>query len=57
MAKVSNDDLQPNPFKTYRDPKTGAWIVIKPSSVSALQSRNNQAKYNAKLSRPQNLDY
>lgn len=29
MARVSSDPLQPNPFTTYRDPKTGTWIVIK----------------------------
>jgi hypothetical protein len=27
MAKVSNEPLQPNPFITYRDPKTGLWLV------------------------------
>lgn len=29
MARVSNEPLQPNPFTTYRDPKTGRWIVVK----------------------------
>lgn len=28
MAKVSNEPLQPNPFITYRDPKTGLWLVL-----------------------------
>lgn len=28
MARVSSDPLQPNPFTTYRDPKTGKWIVV-----------------------------
>jgi hypothetical protein len=28
MARVSSDPLQPNPFTTYRDPKTGRWIVV-----------------------------
>ncbi|MDJ0580495.1 hypothetical protein [Crocosphaera sp.] len=28
MAKASEQPLQPNPFRTYRDPKTGLWIVI-----------------------------
>jgi hypothetical protein len=29
MARISSDPLQPNPFITYRDPKTGTWLVIK----------------------------
>lgn len=29
MARVSSEPLQPNPFTTYRDPNTGAWIVVK----------------------------
>ncbi|MDJ0599087.1 MAG: hypothetical protein QNJ37_09655 [Crocosphaera sp.] len=28
MAKASKQPLQPNPFRTYRDPKTGLWVVI-----------------------------
>ncbi|EAZ88036.1 hypothetical protein [Crocosphaera chwakensis] len=28
MAKASEQPLQPNPFRTYRDPKTGLWVVI-----------------------------
>ena len=28
MAKASQQPLQPNPFCTYRDPKTGLWVVI-----------------------------
>ena len=28
MAKASEKPLQPNPFRTYRDPKTGLWVVI-----------------------------
>jgi len=24
-----NQQLQPNPFTTYRDPETGRWMVIK----------------------------
>lgn len=28
MAKTSEQPLQPNPFRTYRDPKTGLWVVI-----------------------------
>jgi hypothetical protein len=34
MVKVSNQPLQPNPFTTYRDPKTGQWIVVKISPLS-----------------------
>ena len=28
MAQASEKPLQPNPFRTYRDPKTGLWVVI-----------------------------
>ncbi|WP_198648437.1 hypothetical protein [Cyanothece sp. BG0011] len=28
MAKTSQQPLQPNPFRTYRDPQTGVWVVI-----------------------------
>jgi hypothetical protein len=30
MVRTTNRELQTNPFTTYRDPKTGHWIVIKP---------------------------
>ena len=31
MTKVSKKPLRPNPFMTYRDPKTGKWyVVVKP---------------------------
>ncbi|BFM39011.1 hypothetical protein [Synechocystis sp. LKSZ1] len=29
MAKLSSRPLQPNPFRTYRDPHTGEWKVEK----------------------------
>ena len=29
MAKLSSCPLRPNPFHTYRDPKTGKWRVVK----------------------------
>ena len=35
MAKASEKPLQPNPFRTYRDPKTGLWVVIKASAIEA----------------------
>ncbi len=35
MAKASEIPLQPNPFRTYRDPKTGLWVVIKASPLEA----------------------
>ncbi|MEL4894699.1 hypothetical protein [Crocosphaera sp. Alani8] len=28
MAKASEQPLEPNPFRTYRDPKTGLWVVL-----------------------------
>lgn len=28
MAKVCSKPLKSNPFRTYRDPATGRWIVI-----------------------------
>jgi len=34
MVKVSNEPLQPNPFTTYRDPKTGLWVVVKKTKIS-----------------------
>ncbi|MEA5508965.1 hypothetical protein VB715_04235 [Crocosphaera sp. UHCC 0190] len=38
MAKTSEQPLQPNPFRTYRDPQTGLWVVIKPTPVSVTSS-------------------
>ena len=35
MAKASEKPLQPNPFRTYRDPKTGLWVVIPASAIEA----------------------
>ena len=34
MAKASEQPLQPNPFRTYRDPKTGLWVVIQASGIN-----------------------
>lgn len=28
MAKTCSAPLKPNPFTTYRDPKTGRWVVV-----------------------------
>ncbi len=28
MPKPCQKPLKPNPFLTYRDPKTGQWIVV-----------------------------
>jgi hypothetical protein len=39
MAKMSDEPLQPNPFITYRDPKTGLWLVI-PETVSREKENN-----------------
>jgi hypothetical protein len=33
MAKASEQPLQPNPFNTYRDPKTGLWVVVQNSGI------------------------
>lgn len=35
MSKSSHPPLKQNPFYTYRDPKTGKWIVIKPPQLAA----------------------
>lgn len=32
MIKVCSQPLRPNPFMVYRDPKTGVWKVLKPST-------------------------
>ncbi|ACB51604.1 hypothetical protein cce_2254 [Crocosphaera subtropica ATCC 51142] len=34
MAKASEQPLQPNPFRTYRDPKTGLWVVVSVSETT-----------------------
>jgi hypothetical protein len=39
MVKASNEPLQPNPFTTYRDPKTGLWVVIKKIVISEYCSK------------------
>lgn len=31
--KNSNKPLRSNPFITYRDPKTGSWVVVKPQRI------------------------
>jgi len=28
MTKTCSASLKPNPFTTYRDPKTGRWVVV-----------------------------
>lgn len=51
MVKASNNPLQPNPFTTYRDPKTGTWIVVKAASYPEryfnLESPENLKPYNS----------
>ena len=32
MANLSSRPLRPNPFHTYRDPKTGKWLVVESAS-------------------------
>lgn len=45
MVKASNEPLQPNPFTTYRDPKTGLWVVVKKTvileSCNEVEAENN----------------
>ncbi|GFE68750.1 hypothetical protein [Chroococcus sp. FPU101] len=41
MARVSSEPLQPNPFTTYRDPNTGAWIVVKSQLNLDISSEQN----------------
>lgn len=31
MAKACNKPVRENPFTVYRDPKTGKWMVLKPT--------------------------
>ncbi len=31
MTAPSEKPLKPNPFITYRDSKTGKWVVVKPA--------------------------
>ena len=35
MVTQSNKNLKNNPFTTYRDPKTGKWVVVKQSPKAA----------------------
>lgn len=35
MAKLLTDNLQPNPFTTYRDSQTGQWLVVRPRVITA----------------------
>jgi hypothetical protein len=42
MAKVSDEPLQPNPFITYRDPKTGLWLVIRETVSREKENRHLQ---------------
>ncbi len=44
MAKASEQPLQPNPFRTYRDPKTGLWVVIPVSQTSNHLSSSMEPK-------------
>jgi hypothetical protein len=48
MAKVSHEPLQPNPFITYRDPKTGLWLVIR-ETISRDKENSGQG-WNGKTS-------
>jgi hypothetical protein len=44
MPNPSEQPLKPNPFTTYRDPKTGLWIV-----EPASQFLSNQGKVTFQL--------
>ncbi|MEG3438908.1 hypothetical protein V0288_17405 [Pannus brasiliensis CCIBt3594] len=46
MAKVSGKPLQPNPFLSYRDPKTGLWVVIQGTSLhNCLEISSQEAPH------------
>jgi hypothetical protein len=32
MTTTNEVPLKPNPFTTYRDPQTGKWVVVLPST-------------------------
>jgi len=35
MMKVYPKPLRSNPYSSYRDPKTGRWLIVKPLENSA----------------------
>ncbi len=35
----SKKQLRTNPFTTYRDPKTGRWVVVKPKVQEIIQKK------------------
>ncbi|MFB2881498.1 hypothetical protein ACE1CC_31985 [Aerosakkonemataceae cyanobacterium BLCC-F46] len=37
--KIYDKCLKPNPFTTYRDPKTGKWVVVIHNNVPSQQSQ------------------
>ncbi|ACK68557.1 hypothetical protein PCC7424_0087 [Gloeothece citriformis PCC 7424] len=45
MTKSSNPNLRPNPFNTYRDPKTGLWVVVQSANVTQLSTANPSQKF------------
>ncbi|MEB3210653.1 MAG: hypothetical protein VKL39_04840 [Leptolyngbyaceae bacterium] len=40
MAQSTKRALRQNPFTTYREPDTGRWVVVHPSSESEEESRD-----------------
>lgn len=44
--KSSNQPLKSNPFTSYRDPKTGQWVVIKPDEKLKLQANAGKEAVN-----------
>lgn len=34
--KIPPKPLRSNPFTTYRDPKTGRWLVVKPTDSTKM---------------------
>ncbi|MEM8778594.1 MAG: hypothetical protein AAGF26_06925 [Cyanobacteria bacterium P01_G01_bin.49] len=45
MVKASNEPLQPNPFCTYRDPKTGLWVVVPKSPTDIVNHKSSEDKF------------
>lgn len=41
MAKLSSQLLNPNPFVSYRDPKTGMWLIVQTTKVENSSKNDN----------------
>ncbi|WP_199314153.1 hypothetical protein [Leptolyngbya sp. FACHB-671] len=47
MRQSSTKSLQQNPFLTYRDPKTGRWLVVKPQQQVSFSDYTISIKFDA----------